>query len=75
MLTMSAGPKLFKDRLKDARAASGMSQQELAVASGVALSTVSQLEQGRMGNPRLDTMRALAKALGIGLDELAGPGE
>lgn len=69
-ITMAAKP--LSVRLKEAREAAGLTQLELATASGVAVATVSQLEQGRMANPRLDTLRALAKALGVTLDELGG---
>jgi transcriptional regulator with XRE-family HTH domain len=36
------------------------------------VSLVTQIEQGRTSDPRLSTLRALAKALGVTLDELAG---
>ena len=44
----------------------------LAVAAGLSVSLVTQIEQGRTGDPRLSTLRALASALGVSLDELAG---
>jgi transcriptional regulator with XRE-family HTH domain len=63
-------------RLQELRRAAKMSQPELASRSGVSLSLLAKLEQGVADNPRLSTLRALARALGVSLDMLAGqPGE
>lgn len=56
--------------LKELRVAAGMSQQSLAVAVGLSVSLVSQIEQGSRSDPRLSTTAALAKALGVRLDKL-----
>jgi transcriptional regulator with XRE-family HTH domain len=48
-----------------------MTQLGLARATGLSLSIIAQLEQGETANPRLNTVKALAKALGCTLDELA----
>jgi transcriptional regulator with XRE-family HTH domain len=60
------------ERLKRRREAAGLSQQSLAVAAGLSMSLICQLEQGQKKDPRLSTLRALAKAFGITLDELVG---
>ncbi|MEI5102263.1 helix-turn-helix domain-containing protein [Streptomyces sp. PmtG] len=53
-------------RLRDLRKRRGMSQRELAGASGVSLSTISKLEQGATsGDLRLETVRSLAMALRV----------
>jgi transcriptional regulator with XRE-family HTH domain len=62
------------DRLKELRKAAGLSQMELARASGLSLSIITQLEQGRATDPKLSTLKALAKALGCTLDELGQNG-
>jgi transcriptional regulator with XRE-family HTH domain len=54
------------------RRAAGMRQQDLAEAAGVGISLVTQLEQGRTKDPRLTTLRALANALGVDMNELTG---
>ena len=51
--------------LRQARDRSGMTQAELSKASGVHLSTITQLERGIITDPRTNTARALAEALGI----------
>ncbi|HLS62515.1 MAG TPA: XRE family transcriptional regulator [Ruania sp.] len=50
----------------------GVSLTELARRAGVAKSTVSQLESGT-GNPSLETLWALAVALGVPLSQLIDP--
>ena len=57
-------------RLKKLRATAGMSQQSLAVAAGLSVSLVSQIERGSRSDPRTSTTAALARALGVTLDEL-----
>ena len=57
-------------RIKELRVAAGMSQQSLAVAAGLSVSLVSQIEQGSRSDPRISTTAALAKALGVSLDDL-----
>jgi len=52
-------------RLKELRDKMKMSQQQLAAAAGLSVSLISQLEQGSREDPRLSTVIALAKALGV----------
>ena len=53
-------------RLEDARRRGVMTQAELAQAAGVALITVTRLENDSgTGNPRPETVRRLARALGV----------
>ncbi|WJV47657.1 helix-turn-helix domain-containing protein [Streptomyces flavofungini] len=59
--TTDIGPKL-----RDLRKRRGMSQRDLAAASGVSLSTISKLEQGATtGDVRLETAHRLAAALRV----------
>jgi len=60
------------NRLKELREASGMSQQSLAVAAGLSVSLVSQIERGGRLDPRISTISSLARVLGVSLDYLAG---
>ena len=46
------------------RLKAGISQQELATKAALAVNTVSEIEQERIGDIRLSTVTALAKALG-----------
>src|SRR5262249_33109773 len=66
----------IKDRLRELRVAAGLTQQALAVRAGLSISGVVHLEAGRIPDPRVSTLKALAVALGVGLDALAfDPGE
>ena len=56
-------------RLKSARAAMDMSQQELADAVGVSRQTVSAIEKGDY-NPTINLCIAICRVLGKPLDEL-----
>ena len=56
-------------RMKAARAAMDMSQQQLADAVGVSLQTVNAIEKGNY-NPTINLCIAICRALGRTLDEL-----
>lgn len=47
------------------RRARGLTQAELAEASGVERSHLAKIERGEVGEPRPDTLRRLAEALGV----------
>jgi transcriptional regulator with XRE-family HTH domain len=55
----------LSDNLRHARRDAGLSQAELAKRSGVGTATVARIEAGAIDNPRLNTLRDLARALGI----------
>jgi transcriptional regulator with XRE-family HTH domain len=74
MPTMVSEPEVLAERVKCLRLAAKMTQQQLAGAAGIALTALAQIEQGVTTDPRLSTLRALARALGVSLDELAAEG-
>ena len=57
------------ERLKALRQLRAMSQQELAEASGVGRATISRIERRETG-AQGRTLRRLANALGVGVEEL-----
>ncbi len=57
-------------RLRELREARGLSYRKLAQLSGVSLSQIEKIESGFAKDPRVCTLCKLAKALGIGLDDL-----
>ena len=48
----------------------GLSQEKLARLSDVANNTIVKIEAGKNQNPTLDTLKKIAKALNISIDEL-----
>ena len=56
--------------LRKLREAKGLSQEKLARLADVANNTIIKIEAGKNQNPTLDTLKKIAKALDIGLDEL-----
>jgi transcriptional regulator with XRE-family HTH domain len=63
--------ELIGDTIKRLRQANGLTQQQLAGAAGLSLSLIAALEQGTADDPKLSTAKAIARVLGVGLDELA----
>jgi transcriptional regulator with XRE-family HTH domain len=64
----------FPEKLRHIRLGQFLSQAELARRSGVHALTITRLEAGRTA-PSTRTVRALARALGIGPGDLATPDE
>jgi len=58
-------------RLRPIREGKGVSLRALKKASGVAVATLARIEAGGY-DPRLSTLRRLAKALGVTVAELIG---
>jgi ribosome-binding protein aMBF1 (putative translation factor) len=54
-------------RLLTQRLGAGLTQQQLAAASGIAQADISRIEHGQ-ANPTADTLNALARPLGVTLD-------
>ena len=68
--------KIFSQRLKELRLAAGLSGQKLGARIGVSKQTLSLYEDPKSTVlPSLATFVALAGALGVPLDVLAGQGE
>jgi transcriptional regulator with XRE-family HTH domain len=60
------------DRVKRRRKARGLTQEKLAELSKVAQATISRIEKEETENPDSMTLRAIARGLGVGLEELLG---
>ncbi len=59
------------EKVKRLRRGGGLTQVELAQASGVSQGTIAQIEKGEVDNPRPSTIKKLAGALGVsGMDLL-----
>jgi len=56
--------------LKKLREQKGLSQDRLAKLADVANNTIIKIEQGENKNPTLDTLKKMAKALEVSVDDL-----
>lgn len=63
------------DRVRKLRREQGLSQHELARKADVRRPTISELESGKQHGVTVDTAKRLARALGVGIDYLAGTWE
>jgi molybdate-binding protein/transcriptional regulator with XRE-family HTH domain len=71
---MTEAPSSSGANLRLARQARGFSQQQLASMAGVSRQAVSAVESGH-SDPSLRVALAIARALGLAVEELFGPGE
>jgi putative molybdopterin biosynthesis protein len=71
---MTEAPGSTGANLRLARQARGFSQQQLASMAGVSRQAVSAVESGH-SDPSLRVALAIARALGLSVEELFGPGE
>ena len=56
--------------IKKLREAKGLSQEKLARLADVANNTLIKMESGENQNPTLDTLKKVAKALDVSVDDL-----
>ena len=66
---MSNNQNLVKN-IERLRKAKGLSQERLAILADVANNTLIKMESGENKNPTLETLKKVAKALEISVDEL-----
>lgn len=58
------------NNIKKLREAKGLSQEKLARLADVANNTLIKMESGENQNPTLDTLKKVAKALNVSVDDL-----
>ena len=56
--------------LRKLRVAKGLSEEKLARLADVANNTIIKIEAGKNKNPTLDTLKKIAKALEVSVDDL-----
>lgn len=61
---------MLGSRVRHFRRAKKMTQPQLAKSAGIAQSAVSGIETGEKKNPGIETVKALAKALGVSVADL-----
>ena len=70
---MSNNQNLAKN-IKKLRETKGLSQEKLARLADVANNTLIKMESGENQNPTLDTLKKVAKAFGVSVDDLINGG-
>ncbi|PJA02089.1 XRE family transcriptional regulator [bacterium (Candidatus Gribaldobacteria) CG_4_10_14_0_2_um_filter_36_18] len=58
------------NNLRKLRKAKGLSQERLARLANVANNTIVKIEAGKNKNPTLNTLKKIAKALEVSVDDL-----
>jgi transcriptional regulator with XRE-family HTH domain len=58
------------ERIRSLRTARGLSQEEAARRSGIGLKSYGDLERGRTRDPHYSTLRGVARALDVGVEDL-----
>lgn len=60
----------MKLKLRELREAANLTQNQLAVKSGVKQSVISDIENGKVLNPRMDTLVAFSHVFRCTIDEM-----
>ncbi|HEX9722211.1 MAG TPA: helix-turn-helix transcriptional regulator [Candidatus Paceibacterota bacterium] len=61
---------MIAQNIKKHRKKKGISQDKLSKLAGVTYNTIIKIESGATLNPRVDTLRLIAKGLGVTVDNL-----
>ena len=67
---MSKQKNSLAENLRELREKKGLSQDRLAKLADVANNTIIKIEQGENRNPTLETLKKIANALDVSIDEL-----
>lgn len=60
---MLLGVKKYREKL-------GISQDKLSKLAGMTFHTIAKIESGATPDPRIETVKKIAGALGVGIDDL-----
>jgi len=61
--TIAKNIKKYRDKM-------GISQDKLSKLAGITLHTITKIESGATLDPRIETVKKIADALGVGIDDL-----
>ena len=67
---MSKEKSTIADNIKKYRNKLGISQDQLSKKSDLAFHTIAKIEAGSTPNPTIETVKKIADALGVSLDDL-----
>jgi transcriptional regulator with XRE-family HTH domain len=63
---------MLAENVKRIRTQKGVSQDKLSKLAGVTLTTLVKIEAGANDNPKIKTLKSIADALEVTVDELIG---
>ena len=69
-MSNNKSPNTIGKNIKRIRKAKGISQDRLSKLADVSLNTIVTIESGANPNPTIATISKIAKALGVGVDDL-----
>ncbi|HOL61905.1 MAG TPA: helix-turn-helix transcriptional regulator [Elusimicrobiales bacterium] len=61
---------IIAKNIKKYREKKGISQDKLSKLAGVTLHTITKIESGATPDPRIETVKKIAQALGVSVDDL-----
>jgi transcriptional regulator with XRE-family HTH domain len=67
---MSKTKSTIGKNIKKYREKLGISQDKLSKLAGITLHTITKIESGATPDPRIETVKKIADALGVSIDEL-----
>ncbi len=67
---MSKEISTIAKNIKKYRAKLGVSQDKLSKLASITLHTITKIESGATSNPTIDTVKKIADALGVSIDDL-----
>jgi len=67
---MSNTKSTIGKNIKKYREKLGISQDKLSKLAGITLHTITKIESGTTPDPRIETVKKIADALGVSVDEL-----
>lgn len=67
---MSKEMSTIAKNIKRYRAKLGISQDKLSKLAGITLHTITKIESGATPDPRIETVKKIADALGVSIDDL-----
>ena len=67
---MSKRKSTIGKNIKKYREKLGISQDKLSKLAGITLHTITKIEPGATPDPRIETVKKIADALGVSVDEL-----
>lgn len=67
---MSKELSIIAKNIKKYREKKGISQDKLSKLAGITLHTITKIESGATPDPRIETVKKIADALGVSVDEL-----